>query len=70
VALVVDSSEDVDRCPKCGSKRIKKDMTRGEIVCMDCGFVIAENLIDFSQEWREFDSDDVEGSTCGRSKGL
>lgn len=61
MALVVDSSEDVDRCPKCGSKRIKKDMTRGEIVCMDCGFVIAENLIDFSQEWREFDSDDVEG---------
>ncbi len=61
MALVVDSAEDIKRCPKCGSTRIMKDMVRGEIVCMDCGFVIADNLIDFSQEWREFDSDDVEG---------
>jgi transcription initiation factor TFIIB len=61
MALVVGSPEDVKKCKKCGSKRISKDTVRGEIVCMDCGYVLEDNLIDFSQEWREFDSDDVNG---------
>lgn len=61
MALVVGGPEEVKKCPKCGSKRINKDTIRGEVVCMDCGYVIEENLIDFSQEWREFDSDDVSG---------
>ena len=61
MALVVGGPEQVKKCPKCSSVRINKDTIRGEIVCMDCGYVIEENLIDFSQEWREFDSDDVSG---------
>jgi transcription initiation factor TFIIB len=59
MVLVVGSSGEISKCSKCGSTRIKKDKVRGEIVCMDCGYVIEENLIDFSQEWREFDSSDV-----------
>jgi len=61
VALVVGGSDETKKCPKCGSTRITKDTIRGEIVCMDCGYVIEDNLIDFSQEWREFDSSDVNG---------
>lgn len=59
MALVVGGSDEIEECPKCKSDRISKDTIRGEIVCMDCGYVIEEDLIDFSQEWREFDSGDV-----------
>jgi len=31
---------------------------KGEIICRDCGLVIEEKMIDFSQEWREFDHDE------------
>ena len=61
MALVVSSPEEVKKCSKCAGTRISKDTIRGEIVCMDCGYVIEDNLIDFSQEWREFDGDDVSG---------
>ncbi|MBR9689528.1 MAG: transcription initiation factor IIB [Candidatus Altiarchaeota archaeon] len=61
MSLVVGSPEAIKKCSKCGSTHISKDTVRGEIVCMDCGYVIEENLIDFSQEWREFDSDDAGG---------
>ncbi|MBR9680779.1 MAG: transcription initiation factor IIB [Candidatus Altiarchaeota archaeon] len=61
MALVVGSPEEVKNCSKCGGTRISKDTIRGEIVCMECGYVIEDNLIDFSQEWREFDGDDVSG---------
>ncbi len=61
MSIVVEPSTEIKKCPRCGSERLMKDPERGELVCLDCGFVIEENLIDFSQEWREFDSDDVEG---------
>jgi transcription initiation factor TFIIIB Brf1 subunit/transcription initiation factor TFIIB len=34
------------RCPYCGSTRISVDPRAGLLVCMDCGSVIAENLIE------------------------
>lgn len=61
MSLVVGDPESVKKCPKCGAEKVKKDSVRGEVLCMECGFIIADNLIDFSQEWREFDSDDVNG---------
>jgi len=47
----------ITKCPECGSKNLYWDRKRGEIVCKSCGFIIEDKMIDFSQEWREFDSD-------------
>jgi transcription initiation factor TFIIB len=47
-------------CPECKSKNLLWDRGRGEIICQSCGFVVEERLIDFTQEWREFDYEQVE----------
>jgi len=44
-------------CPECGSKDLIHNKDRGEMICRECGLVIEEKLVDFGQEWREFDSD-------------
>ncbi len=44
------------RCPECGSTNLRWDYERAELVCMDCGTVIEESMIDFGPEWRAFDS--------------
>jgi transcription initiation factor TFIIB len=48
------------RCPECGSTNLFWDRNRGEIMCKNCGFIIDSGLIDFTQEWREFDYEQVE----------
>ena len=50
----------ITKCPECGSKKLYWDRNRGEVICRSCGMVIEERLIDFSQEWREFDSEQGE----------
>ena len=44
-------------CPICGSTDLIWDRKRGEVICKRCGAVIEENMIDYSQEWREFSSE-------------
>ncbi len=44
-------------CPECHGKRLKKDAERGEIICLDCGLVLEENLIQNAPEWRAFDAE-------------
>jgi len=44
-------------CPECGSTRIMRDSEFAEIVCMDCGFVLATKLADRGPEWRAFDDE-------------
>ncbi len=44
-------------CPECGSKRVSEDASRAELVCMKCGLVIKESMIDMTQEWRAFDEE-------------
>ena len=34
----------VQACPECGSTRLMRDYECAEIVCMDCGFVIAAKI--------------------------
>jgi transcription initiation factor TFIIB len=46
-------------CPECGSTNIIEDPVRGELICQDCGYVISESLVDTSQDWRAFDSDQM-----------
>ena len=50
----------VKKCPECGSINLFHNRDKGEVICKDCGFVVEDKLVDFSQEWREFDSDDSE----------
>ncbi len=45
------------KCPECGSTNILADQERGELVCKACGLVIEEKMVDFGQEWREFEND-------------
>jgi len=50
----------IKTCPECKSKNLVWDRAHGEIRCKSCGFVIEEGLIDFGQEWREFDYEQIE----------
>ncbi|MCD6247183.1 MAG: transcription initiation factor IIB [Candidatus Diapherotrites archaeon] len=50
----------ITKCPECGSKKIRKDESRGEIICQKCGLVITEDMVDLGKEWRSFDSDQFE----------
>ena len=52
--------EEIAKCPECGSSSIRKDYSRAELVCNDCGLVIDEDLIDHGPEWRAFDSEQRE----------
>jgi len=47
----------VQQCPECGSPRLMRDYECAEIVCMNCGFVIAAKLADRGPEWRAFDDE-------------
>jgi len=47
----------VHSCPECGSTRLMRDYECAEIVCMDCGFVVAAKIADRGPEWRAFDDE-------------
>jgi transcription initiation factor TFIIB len=47
----------MDRCPDCGGRLIT-DHERGEVVCTQCGLVVAEAAVDVGPEWRVFDKEE------------
>jgi transcription initiation factor TFIIB len=47
----------IRKCPECGSNRLMRDYECAEIVCMNCGFVVAAKLADQGPEWRAFDDE-------------
>ncbi|MEM3703446.1 MAG: transcription initiation factor IIB [Candidatus Bathyarchaeia archaeon] len=47
----------VQSCPECGSTRLMRDYECAELVCMDCGYVIAAKIADRGPEWRAFDDE-------------
>jgi transcription initiation factor TFIIB len=47
----------ISKCPECGSNRLMRDYECAEIVCMNCGFVVAAKLADQGPEWRAFDDE-------------
>jgi len=49
----------IKRCPSCSSANIIFDSEKGEEVCNNCGLILEENVIDPRQEWRAFDSDQM-----------
>lgn len=50
----------VKKCPECGGINLILNKDKGEIICRDCGLVIEEKIVDFGQEWSEFDSEQGE----------
>ncbi|MGV8162725.1 MAG: transcription initiation factor IIB [Candidatus Nanoarchaeia archaeon] len=51
------SSKYVKKCPECGSVNLLWNKEKGEIICRECGLVLEDKMVDFDQEWREFDSE-------------
>lgn len=51
--------ESKDVCKYCGSSNVYEDINRGEIICAKCGAVLDEYMIDTTQEWRAFDSEQM-----------
>jgi len=37
-----------DRCPLCGSRNLALDVTRGELVCKSCGYVIEDTVFAYT----------------------
>jgi len=52
--------EFVKKCLDCGGINLILNKEKGEVICKDCGLVLEERMIDFSQEWREFDHDQAD----------
>ncbi|MBU1200884.1 MAG: transcription initiation factor IIB [Nanoarchaeota archaeon] len=50
----------VKKCPECGGINLFHYQERGEIICKDCGLVVEDKMVDFDQEWREFDAESAE----------
>jgi transcription initiation factor TFIIB len=55
--LVEASQSKVRVCPECGSLKLMRDYDAAEVVCMACGYVIAEKLSNPGPEWRAFDDE-------------
>ncbi|NYZ76729.1 transcription initiation factor IIB [Candidatus Micrarchaeota archaeon] len=58
-------SSAVKKCPECKSARLIRDYERGEIICGDCGLILAENIQDQGPEWRAFDAEQKEKKARG-----
>lgn len=50
----------VEKCPECGSEDLSWDKDKGEVICSECGLVLEDKMVDFDQEWREFDAEAAE----------
>jgi len=50
-------SDNIKKCPECGSVNLAIARDKGEISCRDCGLVVEEKLVDFGQEWQESEPD-------------
>jgi transcription initiation factor TFIIB len=47
----------MDKCPACGGS-LTTDWERGEVVCTQCGLVVAEAAVDVGPEWRAFEKEE------------
>ncbi len=55
----------VKKCPECKSKRLIRDYEKGELLCANCGLIIADNIHDMGPEWRAFDAEQKEKKARG-----
>ncbi len=52
---MLSKSQYIKKCPECEGINLSLNKEKGEIICKDCGLVVEEKMVDFSQEWREFE---------------
>jgi transcription initiation factor TFIIB len=57
----------VKKCPECGGINLFANREKGEVICKDCGLVVEDKMVEFGQEWREFDSDGGSDSSRRRT---
>ncbi len=50
----------IEQCPECGGPNVSFKQDKGEVICNDCGLVVEQDMVDFDQEWREFDPEKAE----------
>ena len=48
------------KCPDCGSSNFFNNREKGEVICRDCSFVVAEGQVDFGSDTRAFEFDQLE----------
>jgi len=51
---MVEEIEDIVKCTECNGRNLEKDEGRGELICLDCGLVLDDNILDLGAEWRVF----------------
>src|SRR3990170_7270949 len=49
-----------DKCIECGSTSLIHDYDTGETICVNCGIVLHEQMIDKAPEWRAFTQEERE----------
>ncbi|MDI6806762.1 MAG: TFIIB-type zinc ribbon-containing protein [Candidatus Aenigmarchaeota archaeon] len=49
----------MQKCAECGGSTFIEDPSRGELICAKCGLVLKEEIVDVTQEWRAFDSEQM-----------
>ncbi|MHA1279187.1 MAG: transcription initiation factor IIB [Candidatus Helarchaeota archaeon] len=54
------STMEIMVCIECGSNKLIKDYERAEIICMNCGLVLHERMVDDGPEWRAFDMEQLD----------
>ena len=52
---MIESNTQITKCPECGTKRLFFNKDRGEVICRSCGYVVEDKMVDFGQDWRDFD---------------
>lgn len=57
-------------CPECLSTRVSEDPESGDIVCANCGFVIAERTLQPGPEWRYLGEEEVSREHIGPPASL
>src|SRR5271157_6148786 len=55
--MATQAATTVSKCPECKGSRLIRDYEKGEVLCAQCGLIIAENIQDLGPEWRAFDAE-------------
>jgi len=64
---MADTMYFVKKCPECSGINLFFNREKGEIICKDCGLVVEDKMVEFGQEWRDFDSESGGGASRRRT---
>ena len=60
IEIIEIPSLEITACIECRSTKLIRDYERAEIVCMNCGLVLHERMMDDGPEWRAFDMEQLD----------